>query len=950
MLLGLLVLPVLWWLLRALPPAPRVQSFPAIRLLEGLQASLRESRRAPPWLLALRIAAVLLLVLGLAQPVLVHDPQASAGTGTLLLVVDNGWAAAPGWPARLQAAHDTLDRAARNNRPVRLVLTAPDADGAPPHPGPDLQPGLLRDRLDQTRPMPWPVDRAAAARALRAFGAQDTGGRIGSVVYLSDGLADHPGTPADRDFAAALQSLGPVTELRSGPEAISLLAAPVSAPGRLLARIVTLPQPIIRHLVLRGETEQGGTLVRLPVEIPAGAATAETPITLPAELRNQLSRLVLDEVPGPAGIRLLDEGDRRRPVGLLASGGGDTPLLGTLFYLRRALAPTADLREGSLAQLLSHQLSVLIAPDGSLEDAADRARVSAWVKQGGTLIRFAGPRLAARQDDPPGTDAQATDKRTTDADVEQPPADAAPAGSTPDPLLPVQLLGGARQLGGTMSWGKPEHPAPFAADSPFAGLAVPAEVTVSRQVLAQPTADLDVKSWARLTDGTPLVTHAALGDGQLVLFHVTSNADWSNLALSGLFPGMLQRLVQRAAGLSTPGDRTVLAPVATLGGDGVLGPPPPAALGLAADAFATTPASPQHPPGLYGPLATRRSLNLADALPPLAVEPVAGSLRNLADRVPDRPLGQILLGLALALLMLDLLATMTLRGLLRGRPGRRGTSARVAGAVLLLALGSSVVATAPAQAVETTTTVPKAALETRLAYVVTGDPTVDEISRQGLEGLSAYANARTSARLGPPDGVVPGRDDLAFYPLLYWPVTPATIASAPPTAAWTSALNFYMSHGGILMIDTQGTDRPAGGDQAGGFTFFAPGTTRALQQATAGLDVPALRQVDSQHVLSHTFYLLHGFPGRTVGAPVWVARDDDSGNDGVSPVIIGANDWAGAWAVDAGGLTPYAVIPGGESQRVTAYRFGVNAVMYALTGNYKTDQVHVPALLERLGQ
>ena len=941
LLLGLAVLPLLWWLLRALPPAPRVQSFPAIRLLEGLRASVRESRRAPPWLLMLRIAATVLLVLGLAQPVLVQDPHPTAGTGTLLLVIDNGWAAAPDWAGRLQAARETLDRAARSGRKVRLLMTAADANGAPPRPTGEMQAGLLRDRLDQVRPMPWPVDRAASAEALRQANA-----RIGDVVYLSDGLADRPGTPADNDFAAALRQAGPVVELRSGPDAIALLEAPVSAPGRLLARIRTASQASPRHVVLRGETEQGGTLVRVDVTIPAGDATVEVPITLPAELRNQLSRLLLDGVPGPAGVRLLDEGDRRRPVGLLSSGGGDTPLLGTLFYLRRALAPTADLREGDLAHLLSNQLSVLIAPDGALEDQADRNRVAAWVKQGGTLIRFAGPRLAARQDGSPATGAVTARTDTTDEDLE--PTGASAPATPAETLLPVALLGGARQLGGTMSWGKPEHPAAFAADSPFAGLAVPAEVTVSRQVLAQPTADIGARSWARLTDGTPLVTHATLGDGQLVLFHVTSTADWSNLALSGLFPQMLQRLVQRAAGLSTPGDRTVLAPVVTLGGDGVLGPPPPSAQGLAADAFGHTMVSPRHPPGLYGPAATRRSLNLADALPALAVEPIVGTLRNLADRVPDRPLGPIMLVIALALLAIDLLATMWLRGLLRPATALRfGRSPRGVGLLLILGVASGVGYALPAFAIEPAPA-SKSALETHLAYVVTGDPAVDEISRQGLEGLSAYTNARTSAQLGHPDGVVPGRDDLAFYPLVYWPVTPATVASAHPGQEWTSALNFYMSHGGILLIDTQGSDSQ--GDTAGGSTFFVPGTAQALKQATAGLDIPALRPVDGQHVLSHSFYLLHFYPGRTTGSPVWVARDDDLGNDGVSPVIIGANDWAAAWAVDADGQTPYAAIPGGESQRVTAYRFGVNAVMYALTGNYKTDQVHVPALLERLGQ
>jgi hypothetical protein len=75
-------------------------------------------------------------------------------------------------------------------------------------------------------------------------------------------------------------------------------------------------------------------------------------------------------------------------------------------------------------------------------------------------------------------------------------------------------------------------------------------------------------------------------------------------------------------------------------------------------------------------------------------------------------------------------------------------------------------------------------------------------------------------------------------------------------------------------------------------------------------------------------------------------------NDGVTPVVIGGNDWASAWAVDSTGapLLPVGRGAAGDEQREYAYRFGINLIMHVLTGNYKSDQVHVPALLERLGK
>ena len=156
-----------------------------------------------------------------------------------------------------------------------------------------------------------------------------------------------------------------------------------------------------------------------------------------------------------------------------------------------------------------------------------------------------------------------------------------------------------------------------------------------------------------------------------------------------------------------------------------------------------------------------------------------------------------------------------------------------------------------------------------------------------------------------------------------------------------TALNDYMSRGGIILIDTRDSGSGAG---------FAPGTESALQRVAQGLVIPPLAPLTTEHVLARAFYLLQDFPGRYTGETVWVQRDQDRTNDSVSPVIIGGNDWAAAWAIDDSGRNPYAVIPGGARQRTMAYRFGVNLVMYALTGNYKGDQVHVPAILQRLGQ
>ena len=881
-LLALAALPLLWWLLRVTPPAPRRETFPAVRLLLGLKAVAETPARTPWWLLALRMLAAGLIILGLARPVLDAGDRLP-GHGPVLLVVDDGWAAAGDWPRRMAAADAVLGRAGREGRNAALLATAPADTGAAPAATLAMPVAELRPRLAALRPKPWPVDRAAAARALRGWGAN------GAVAYVADGLTDGDGWPG---FAAALRAVGPVTVLRDPIAPARLLLPPGTGAEAIGVRVAGVPRPRPAYLAVLAQSGDGRTLARLALTIPAGATVGEASLRVPLEIRNRLSGLVLEGQSSAGSVVLLDERWRRRPVGILAGDatGADTPLLGQAFYLRRALAPYTEVREGDLDALLGRDLSVLVLADHVIADGPEHDRIAAWVNKGGLLVRFAGPETAAH----------------------------------PDALLPVKLLDGDRQLGGALSWNQPERLAAFPPASPFAGLPVPADVKVTRQVLAEPGAHLAEQTWARLADGTPLVTAAAHGAGRIVLFHVTANADWSDLPLSGLFVDMLRRLVALSAGVAAaaPGNPP-LAPASTLDGFGQMVAPPSTAAALPANEVAATAASPRHPPGLYGPENGRRALNLsAHVAAPEAAPAVAGARAEpIAGAAPERAVGPWLIALALALLALDLLISLRLRGLLRP----------AAAAVLALALLA-----APARAQDQTEQNP--ALITRLAYIVTGEAQLDGISRMGLAGLSDYVNRRTAATLGDPAPVEPGRDDLSFYPLVYWPIS---ADAAPPSGAAVAALNDYMAHGGIIVIDTRG-----GGSGEG----MAPDAASALQQFGKGLAVPPLAPLTSAHVLARSFYLLQDFPGRYDGDTVWVQRDQDRSNDSVSPVIIGAHDWAAAWAVDAEGRNPFATLPGGARQRTLAYRFGVNLVMYALTGNYKGDQVHVPSLLERLGQ
>ena len=923
-LLGLLSLPVLWWLLRLIPPQPRRVAFPPTRLLFDITPKEETPQRTPWWLTLLRLTLAALVIIAAAGP-LWNPPVATAtAKAQLALLIDDGFPAAGTWDARMRTAEDLIARAEADNRGVALIpLSEPTRDIS-------LEtPAAARVRIKQMKPRPHAVERADALPAIgRFFGATPDV----ELVWLTDGVDLGGGG----EFVAALGRLveqRPMTVVEGGVAGARALSSADNAAGALTVKVLRAIGGATETGTVRALDLKGLPLGDAAFSFKDGERETEAELTLPVEIRNDIARLEIAAERSAGAVALLDKRWRRRSIGVITGSSSDTaqPLLASTYYLTRALGPFADVRladRGSPAQAVSQfieqRLPMLILADvGNVAEARDQ--LTRWVEEGGVLVRFAGPRLAAADDD----------------------------------LVPVKLRRGGRVLGGSLSWEQPQQLNAFTRESPFFGMTVPTDVTVSRQVLAEPDATLTERTWATLADGTPLVTAQRRGKGLVVLFHVTADTRWSDLPLSGTFVEMLKRIVS-LAGSVTAADgnaasgraaREVLPPTRVLDGFGIFGPPPPTARPVPASFGGR--ATFDHPPGFYGPpegLLAVNALAPADRLAPLDVSALNARREAYRMSEPEDLRGPILLA-ALALLALDALVIFLLSGGMRQLLRRRRA---VATALAIGILGSVLLGSPHAFAQSNDEQALKATLETRLAYVITGDAEVDRISKAGLQGLTLFLAQRTALEAGEPVGLDPARDELAFYPLIYWPIVP----SAPkPTREALEHIDAYMKQGGTVLFDTRdAVEAPpgAGGDTRG------PGM-QALRAILSSLDIPELEPVRRDHVLTKTFYLLKDFPGRFSSGQLWVealtAADEDEpasrparAGDGVSSIIISSNDLAGAWAMRQDGQAMLPLVSAEPRQREFAFRAGVNIVMYTLTGNYKADQVHVPALLERLGQ
>ena len=923
LLMGLLSLPLLWWLLRVMPPRPRRIEFPPTRLLFDIAPREETPSRTPWWLTALRLLAAALVILAAAGPIWNPQTGLAGSKAPLMILFDDGWSAASNWDTRIKAADELIANADGDRRAIALVpLSEPNRDIT-------LMPaGAARVALRQLAPKPYSIERvetlATVDRFLKATGDCE-------IAWLSDGVD----TGRGEEF---LQGLGKtigdrtLTVFEGGTPSPLALVAAENAAAKMIVKVLRADSGIAAGTV-RALDQKGSPIGEARYTFGPQDRETDATFDLPVELRNDITRLEISGERSAGAVQLLDKRWRRRAIGIVSGATSETaqPLLAPTFYLTRALAPFADVRladkgapQQGIAQFLDQKLPMIILADVGTIAPEIRERLNAWVDQGGVLVRFAGPRLAQAEDD----------------------------------LVPVKLRKGGRTLGGSLTWEKPQHLAAFTADGPFAGVAVPKDVTVSRQVLAEPDAVLATRSWASLEDGTPLVTGEHRGKGVVSLFHVSADMRWSDLPMSGTFVEMLRRIVDMSGYTSKPGAGVAseaitetVAPLHILDGFGAIGPPPSTAKPLSADYRdrATT----DHPPGFYGPAEGPLAVNTlaaADRIAPLNTASLRARHATYTNAEP-RDLRGWLLSASLTLFLVDAIIVALLGGGLAALLRRRAAPAVLAIGLILAGLLSPAPSRADSAADDFAM---KAVSQTRLAYVVTGNADVDSIVKAGMSGLTLFLAQRTALEAGDPVGVDPTRDELAFFPLIYWPIVPG--APKPPQDA-VNKIDAYMKQGGTVIFDTRDAIEAPPGENGASQT---PGM-QALREILSSLDVPELEPVPREHVLTKTFYLLRDFPGRFNSGQTWVEtlpreEEDEStqrparGGDGVSPIIITSNDLVGAWAIRPDGQPMLPLTPGEPRQREFAFRAGVNIVMYTLTGNYKADQVHAPALIERLGQ
>lgn len=891
LLAAFITLPLLYFVLRMLPPPPKDIVLATTRFLEKLTTQKRTTSKTPWWILLLRMLILACFILAFAHPVIKPDQEIRI-SNPLLLVLDNDWAAAQNWDQIRDSAANVIATAADADIPVALALTTPAIGQTNPRlfPLEDAQSAL--NRLPSLTPMPYEGTPDELVGLLNDSPLQMNDM---DVVFISSGVRT-------QGSQALIQMLASFTN------AHLITPEPAELP-------FTLSQDQIR--LAKGRTE-------FMIERVAPAAPSQNFTILGQDTRDIITAQYNGQFSGNALAATLDISEQQeediRPVArykiagqshaaslILQSGtpqqkrvgiatkegqNPDLSLTQATSYLSKALSPYAKVSFDTAQQLVEKTSSyeVLIFPDVNTLELRQLDALEKWIAQGGILIRFSGDAMAQRD------------------------------------ILPVatKMQLGVRALGGDITWEDAPTLDAFPSTSPLYGLEIRDRLTIRKQLLADPALLDENYVWAFLSDNTPFITARQIDNGFVTVIHTSADPSWSDFPLTGLYVDILQRILDLAdsplsAFNAEDNARGLFKPLAVLDGTGQLKNNTALLNNLAgfdASNLENIRPSSLTPPGLYSFQGKIVALNLGARLPALKpISALASSFTSSSQltneaRYDFKP---ALLKLAIALFALDWLLMIYLMRF-SGRSLRR-----IAPLALIITL-CVLLSDTPAYA-QDESDLPYIQ-DVHFAYVETRDLTLNTTVERGLENLIDVLVARTSIE---PVSVVPinlNEDPILFYPFLYWRVAPL---AEPLSAEAKTKIQNYMSNGGLIIVDF---GNPAAID-------FGATEMQSFLQTLEGVTLPPLRQIEDAHALKRSFYLLDTMYGAYSSPTTWVSYDSENPDTSVAALILGGNDWASAWARGTDDM---------------AMRTGVNMTMYALTGNYKTDQLHLETILERLGQ
>jgi len=889
-LLGLLALPLVFFIVKLFPPTPKKFFFSSFFLINKIEKVSVTKKKFPLWLIIFRIILITLIILFFCKPYLnISENKNSTETvKNYIIVADIGWSISKEWDKFKNIVNAISIEAEKQNKKI-IFYHSNSKNYNKPKVFETTQ--SINQYLNKINPVPWQFENSNFKEIIKQNNNFENNKTF--FIYSKFDRKNYNEQIKDLDFIYKkvknkilidpVESIIYLKNVSISKESVIFEVsrhAQSKIPTEFSVRITSINNQIVfkKKFVL----EQNQTIFYFNEKFPL-------------KVLNQIHKIEIVEQNHAGAKYYFDDYSKKKKIGLYTENTQyrENFLLSPLYYLEKSLEKDNILKVGNLDQLIKFDCSVIIIPDKGKIPKKDHLKLNNWLTKGGTIIRFASTKLA----------------------------------NNSISFLPASnLLMAVRNLGGPLIMEEALKISPFKKTSIFHGLPVPKDITFKKQLIIDSNNN-NLLIAASLSDNTPLVSLGNIEKGKVFLFHITANNDWSNLPLSSLFSEMLQRIILLSEKKITKSVKS-LSLTKEINGYGNLNNTLKNSILKDAALLKKITPSENYLPGIYENNELTVALNLSDKIVDKnfknSFDKNYEILTNFKKQILD--LRPILIKIILFMFIIDMLISMILKSNFNFISSfYKNKNLLSLFFLLMFFLNSNVIYSE------------NFSKDTFLAYVKTNDKKLNAISNSGLNTIKNLLKTRTSIS---PVAIIEIdiiKDPLYSIPFLYWPLPEDLIELDVKTI---TKIKNYLANGGMILFDVIGFSRESFNLDNNKF--------KSIKDFLSSIEAADLTPIPKNHTLTKSFYLLKKFPGRWDNKNLLVENSSLELNDGVNSVILGFNDWASAWALDSNNDPLFSVVPGGERQREASYRFGINITMYALTGNYKSDQIHYKSILNRL--
>ncbi len=883
----LLTFPFFWKYLRSSPLPPSLVKFPAIILVSNHKSIDNTPEKNSFFILLLRILIFIILVLVLSKP---KFGKINHSKFEQLVIIDNSWTSSANWNDRKSKIKELLKSYKFSNFNFTIMSTTQHSKN-------DILNVTTnnyeeaKEFLHKLKPFPWEPNYELVKKNLK-----NKEKNFDSVFWFTESIINiekkklYEFLKQDNLFIVSSlnENLPPILKLNTQSNETYEFEITHLDEGISNGFIDAYDKN--RRLLFRfkynEKFEKDGEFFKTNVNL-----------VLPVYLKNKVDFFQVNSIRTPSTVVYLNKWEKNKLVGLstLNSNKNIQELDKGNYYVKKALEKNYKIVEDNLENLLAQNLKIIYIDDSYLIEKSLEKKLLTWLKNGGTLIKLSGKKLIRELN----------------------------LGNENFFDFTFSLLKESSNLGKNLSLKNFLKIREFDNRSPFFGLVIPNEIKIKKYIQSNVKKSENIETLANLENGASLISAMNFGKGKMILFHVPCNLDWSNLCFSYLFVDLNERIINSIKGFKEENER-ILKPYLSINGFGELEKPYPESLNIIKNLVQKqVKVKYDKPPGLYKDSNGIYALNLSDSLDynfkKFEFEEKIFSINTLNHKGSD--LQNILISIVFILFILENLFIMISKQAINFNIKKNFKFLFV---FLLI----------PTNLIATEKSIFSLVSSNKIGYVITKNKNINEINENGLISLSNFITQKTAAIMELPEPIDFYTDELYYYPLIYWSIIDENTNLDENEI---KKINNYTKNGGLLIIDCKTQ-----------LNNILPDDCLKIFRNIFPLNFfSKFKVLNNSHAISKSFYLLNSFPGRR-NNKVFVTSNESQKSDKGASIVLSNNHWTDSWALNKDKDFLFPLLDNIENQRTLSFRFGLNLLIHSLTGNYKTDQVHVPEILKRI--